>query len=301
MSSISLVTAADRRDLELCALQCESIDRHLICYVKHHLVVPDEDLALFQRFDGIRRVVVPASQLLPNWLKPLPRLVQHKRLRYWWSLRTSPVNGRHVARILKIAAASAFPEDRHCLIDPDVVFFRRFDLSMMLRPRLAPLFNLPDDLLSDSPTHTRLVRTSRRLLGLPEPSFPATDFISCIVVWDRRTARALIERIEAVTGAEWIEALCRTRAFSEHMLYGYFVQNNRQHLSEHVSTSRARCLSWDANMLDRAAIEATLQSAGEDCVAFSAARFAGSSTDTLRSALAGLAERQKPSHRGVTA
>jgi len=301
MSSISLVTAADRRDLELCALQCESIDRHLICYVKHHLIVPDEDLALFQRFDGTRRVVVPASQLLPAWLKPLPRLAQRNGLHYWWSLRTSPVGSRHIARILKITAAGVFPEDRHCILEPDVVFFRRFDLSVLLRPRLAPLFNLPDDLLSDSPAHTRLVRTSRQLLGLPEPSFPAADFMSRIVVWDRRTARALIERIEAVTGAEWVEALCRTRTFSEHMLYGYFVQNNRQHLSEHVSTSRAQCLSWDTSTLDRAAIEARLQAAGDGCVALSAATFTGLPLDTLRAALVNLVERPNPSHRSVTA
>jgi hypothetical protein len=60
MSSISLVTTASRRDVELCALQCESVDRYLSCYVKHHLIVPDDEVALFDRFNAPRRVVVAA-------------------------------------------------------------------------------------------------------------------------------------------------------------------------------------------------------------------------------------------------
>jgi hypothetical protein len=150
MSSISLVTPASRRDLELCALQCESVDRYLSCYVKHHLIVPDDEVALFDRFNAARRVVVPASQLLPAWLRPIPRLLQHKGQRYWWSLRTRPVSNSHLQRILKIAAADAFPESRHCILDSDVVFFRRFDLSMLLRPRQAPLFEQMGDTGSPS-------------------------------------------------------------------------------------------------------------------------------------------------------
>jgi len=73
MSSISLVTPVSQRDLELCALQCESVDRYLSCYVKHHLIVPDDEVPLFDRFNAARRVVVPASQLLPAWLRPMPR------------------------------------------------------------------------------------------------------------------------------------------------------------------------------------------------------------------------------------
>jgi len=35
----------------------------------------------------------------------------------------------------------------------------------------------------------------------------------------------MASRIEAVTGLDWVEALCRAHGFSEYMLYGYFVQN----------------------------------------------------------------------------
>jgi hypothetical protein len=163
MSSISLITSAFRRDVELCALQCESVDRYVSCYVKHHLIVPDDEVPLFDRFNAARRVVVPASQLLPSWLRPMPRMLQHKGQRYWWSLRTRPVNDSYLQRILKIAAADAFPESRHCILESDVVFFRRFDLSMLLRPRPAPLFERTGD-------------TSAPDLALPSISVPASPY-----------------------------------------------------------------------------------------------------------------------------
>ena len=58
------------------------------------------------------------------------------------------------------------------------------------------------------------------------PPLPASDFIGHIIFWDQQTTRAMASKIEAVTGLDWVEALCRTREFSEYMLYGYFVQND---------------------------------------------------------------------------
>jgi len=283
MSSISLVTPVSQRDLELCALQCESVDRYLSCYVKHHLIVPDDEVPLFDRFNAARRVVVPASQLLPAWLRPMPRMLQHRGQRYWWSLRTRPVSNSHLQRILKIAAADAFPESRHCILDSDVVFFRRFDLSMLMRPRHAPLFEQMGD--ADSPDLVRRARTSRHLLGLKTSSFPAADFSARIAVWDRRATRAMIERIENVTGVEWVEALCHARNICEYMLYGCFVQDSPRHRLEHVPSSHARCLSFGLPAPDRATIEAMLMTADDSKVACSAAGLTATSVDHLDAVL----------------
>jgi Family of unknown function (DUF6492) len=283
MSSISLVTPVSQRDVELCALQCESVDRYLSCYVKHHLIVPDDEVPLFDRFNAARRVVVPASQLVPAWLRPMPRMLQHRGQRYWWSLRTRPVSNSHLQRILKIAAADAFPESRHCILDSDVVFFRRFDLSMLMCPRHAPLFEQMGD--ADSPDLVRRARTSRHLLGLKTSSFPATDFSTRIAVWDRRATRAMIERIETVTGVEWVEALCHARNICEYMLYGCFVQDSPRHRLEHVPSSHTRCLSFGLPAPDRASIEATLRAADDSDVACSAAGLTAASVDNLNAVL----------------
>ena len=109
MNSVALLTPTYGRDLELCTLLCESVDRHVTSFSKHYLLVPDCDLPLFAHFESERRSVLPASQFLPGWLRPLPRIIQRKRRQFWWSLRAKPVSGWHVQQFLKIAATIALP------------------------------------------------------------------------------------------------------------------------------------------------------------------------------------------------
>ncbi len=293
MSTIALVTPTYWRDLDLCALLCESVDRYVTSYSKHYLLVADEELPLFESFNGGRREVLPASQLLPAWLKPLPRFIRRKSRRYWWSMRTKPVSGWHVQQFLKIAAAQLLPDDRHCMLDSDVVFFRPFDVSEFQRPSPAPLFIRPGEVAADAPLHARWIRSSHRLLGLADPTFPADDFIDHIITWDQRAVRAMAARIEAVTGMHWVEALCRARDISEYMLYGTFVRSDARLLAEHRLAPEKLCVShWDADALDRPAIERMLRAAGGDYVAFSAASFSGTPVQVVRSALSEFAEPQ---------
>jgi uncharacterized protein DUF6492 len=121
---------------------------------------------------------------------------------------------------------------------------------------------------------------------LKTSSVPATDFRAGIAVWDRRATRAMIERIETVTGVEWVEALCHARNVCEYMLYGCFVQDSPRHRSEHVTTSHARCLDFGLLAPDRATIEATLRTADDSHVACSAAGLTATSIATLSTVLA---------------
>ena len=74
MNPVALLTPTYGRDLELCRLLCESVDRHVTSFSKHYLLVPDADLSLFSHFESERREVIPASRFLPHWLRPLPRV-----------------------------------------------------------------------------------------------------------------------------------------------------------------------------------------------------------------------------------
>ena len=294
MNSVGLVTPTYGRDLERCALLCESVDRYVTSFTKHYLIVADEELPLFARFNGARREVLPHSQLLPSWLKPLPPFVRRKHRRYWWSLRAMPVSGWHVQQFVKIRAASLLPEPRTCMLDSDVVFFRPFDASAFAQPNPAPLFVRPREVTAQAPLHAPWVRSSHRLLGLPEPAFPADDFIGHIIFWDRRTVRAMIERIEQVTGLDWVEALCRARDISEYMLYGHFVRNSAGFMHDHRATTKNLCLSyWDAAALDKPTVERMLRSAAADYVAFSAASFSDTPVHRVRSVLGQLAGAEK--------
>ena len=93
MDRIALLTPTYGRDLEICTLLCESVDRHVTSFSKHYLLVPDCDLPLFAHLASERRAIIPASAYLPGWLRPLPRIVQRKRRQFWWSLRAKPVSG----------------------------------------------------------------------------------------------------------------------------------------------------------------------------------------------------------------
>ncbi len=249
-------------------------------------------MSLFARFESERRRVIPASHFLPKWLRPLPRFVQRRRRQYWWSFRTQPVSGWHVQQFLKIAAAISLPHQRYCILDSDIVFFRDFDLSRFEAPNSIPLLDLPGAVPADFAPHAHGVKTSHRLLGLPTPPLPATDFIGHIIFWDQQTTRAMASRIETVTGLEWVEALCRTHGFSEYMLYGYFVRNEARLCDPHTLTSRTPCVSyWDAPELSAGALDAMLRSADQDDVAFSVASFSGTPVSTIRAAIEQTARR----------
>jgi hypothetical protein len=299
MNPVALLTPTYGRDLELCTLLCESVDRHVTSFSKHYLLVPDSDLSLFSHLAGEHREVLPASRFLPEWLRPLPRIIQRKRRQYWWSLRTKPVSGWHVQQYLKIAATISLPYQRYCILDSDVVFFRDFDLSRYQYPNPIPLLNVRDEVTSKQIRHARWVETSHQLLGLPTPPLPASDFIGHIIFWDQRTIRAMASRIEAVTNLDWVEALCRTREFSEYMLYGYFVQNDARFTGGHTSAGHTRCISyWDEPELDRHQLNQLLRRAREDDVAFSAASFSGTPVQIIRAAIEQARATRKP-HRAT--
>ena len=287
MTPVALLTPTYGRDLEICTLLCESVDRHVTSFSKHYLLVPDCDLSLFAPLASDRRIIIPASSFLPDWLRPLPRMIQRKRRQFWWSLRAKPVNGWHVQQILKIAATIALPYERFCILDSDSVFFRDFDLARFQQPNAIPLLRIADAVTADQPRHSRWLETSHQLIGLSTPPFPAPDFIGHIIFWDKETTRALAERIEAVTGMSWIEALCRTREFSEYLLYGFFVENDAPAAQHHSIVPKAQCISyWDDPTLSKDELTRLLLRADTDDVAFSIASFSGTPVATIREVVA---------------
>jgi hypothetical protein len=280
---VALLTPTYARDLAICELLCDSIDRHARSFSKHYLLVPDSDLALFSRFESQQRKVLPASQFLPRWLRPLPAIIRRQRRQHWWSLRARPVSGWHIQQILKIAAVETLAHSRYCILDSDVVLFRNFDLTRFEYPERLPLLKVPNTVTSTQARHARWVETTHQLLGLPAPSLPAADFIGHIIFWDQLTVRAMIQKIEAATGRGWIEALCRTREFSEYMLYGYFAQSEANLSEMHMPTARMGCISyWDRFKLDKAALVRLLGTATPDDFAFSATSFSETPVDMIR-------------------
>lgn len=287
MKPVALLTPTYGRDLEICTLLCESVDRHVTSFSKHYLLVPDTDLPLFAPLASERRVIIPASTFLPDWLRPLPRIIQRNRRQFWWSLRAKPVSGWHVQQLLKIAATITLPHDRYCILDSDIVFFRDYDLMQFEYPNPIPLLTMKNVVTTKQARHSRWLETTHQLLGLDTPPLPADDFIGHIIFWDRQTTSDLTIRIEETTGLGWIEALCRTREFSEYLLYGYFVRNDTKSAAVHSVVPATPCVSyWENPTLTKRQLKQLLHTANAHDVAFSIASFSGTPVETIRAAIA---------------
>jgi hypothetical protein len=96
----------------------------------------------------------------------------------------------------------------------------------------------------------------------------------------------MASRIEAVTGLDWVEALCRAYGFSEYMLYGYFARSDASFSSRHTLTSSTPCVSyWDSPRLSQHELNQLLRRADKDDVAFSMASFSGTPVQTICAAI----------------
>jgi hypothetical protein len=283
---ISLITPSYDRDLERCALLCETVDRFVTGFTQHYIVVADVDYELFRPFAGVTRQVVRASRLLPAWLRPAPRLAMRHGRKLWWSWRALPVNGWHVQQILKIASVLAMPGQRFCLLDSDIAFFRRFDLASFAGGALSPLYASPAAIAADAPLHSVWARNADLLLGNPPTVFPADDYIGHVLIWDRASLAAMTARIEQTTGLDWPLALCRRRAFSEYLLYAQFVAGTPTLATQFQFYSDSLAIScWDDARFDALAVAAMIAGAPEGKVALSIPSFSENSPEMIRDAL----------------
>lgn len=250
--TISVVTPSYSRDFESCSLLCESMDRYVVGYEMHHIVVGDEDAALFAALAGPKRRIVKASELLPRlW----PVAVWRGRS-YWWAPGLGmPIYGWHLQQMRKIAMALAQTSDRVMLVDSDNCFCRPLDLSLVAAEPKMPHFVRSGEITPERPNHVVWLRNAHRMLGLSAPSLPADDFIGPMIVWERQSVRSMIDRIEAVSGNAWWRVLARIRDFSEYLIYGVAVAADPVLADRHQRTSQSRCLTyWAGPALDEAGL-----------------------------------------------
>ncbi|HLZ02385.1 MAG TPA: DUF6492 family protein [Bradyrhizobium sp.] len=293
MHSVALLTPSHAKDLERFALLCESIDACLTGYTRHYVIVNDDDVPLFAKFCSEKRVVIPVSRYLPNWLWAVPASLLRSRRRIWLSLLSRPVHGWHVQQIAKIAGVLAVPEERVCIIDSDNVFFRKFDIGRYAGAEKSPLYVDRNAIRADAPFHSIWLRNCDALLGLSEPSFPADDFVGNVLVWDKATVRAMTKAIRSATGKSWELALCRKRPFSEYLLYGRFVATSPTHLAAHQIVERSLALAhWDESRLDQSSIEAMIHGASTEQVALCIQSYSGTSIRDIRGVLSAALEHE---------
>lgn len=286
-ATAALVTASYAPDFERCRLLCETIDRHVAGAARHYILVAHEDVDLFRRLQTTSRIVVDERDLLPGWLKPYPDPVSLFRRSMWLSRRTMPLRGWHVQQLRRIAIAAHAGEDTLVYVDSDVAFLKPFDLGVFRRNGKTRLYRRDEALPpADQGDHLIWSRNAASVLGIGSRPISTHDYISTLIAWRRETVKAMCERIERFSGRHWVEAIGRSRKFSECMIYGRFVDEVLDG-AHHFHSSEAYCrVHWNGEAMSDDAFRDFVAGMAEGQVAIGMQSFIGTDLSRIRRLLA---------------
>jgi hypothetical protein len=217
--STAIITASFAPDLERCRLLCETIDTHVTGFSKHYILVEHADVSLFKHLESANRVVVDENDLFPNWIRAFPDPFYLGRRRVWLSLRTLPLRGWHAQQLRRIAIAGNVNEDALFYCDSDVAFLKPFDC--------AALWQLWAD-------------NAAILLGINDAPVLPHGYVGTLIAWRRDRVLGMCRRIEEVSAMHWMQAIGRSRRFSECTIYGHFA-DDMQKLAGHFIDTRDLC------------------------------------------------------------
>lgn len=255
--SLALITPSYAPDLELCLDLAKSVSRFTAADVSHYVLVADRDRAEFNKVAGGRTQVQDIRAYLPSTLLKIPFA------NCWLNLRHPfpPVRGWVTQQIVKLAAAAAMETDVVLLVDSDVMLIREVTAESFAPTGKLELFELPDGVDQTLPRHHLWHAAARRLLGLAAVQKPVLpDYICWPCAWSPDTVRAMLGRIEQVTGRPWATAIGAELHFSEMILYGVFVREVLGAVTTPPITTAMRCLNHsDESPLDEQALRQLLQ------------------------------------------
>jgi hypothetical protein len=278
--TLAIITPSYAPDLELCIDLGESVHRFTTKDVKHYVIVPTRDLRAFRKVAGNRTMVQDAQGYLPLSMIKVPFF------NFWLNLRRPfpPVRGWVAQQIVKLAAAAAMDTDVVLLVDSDVLLIREVCATSFAREGELELFEVPDGVNESLPRHHLWHAAARRLLGLPavrEQVLP--DYICWPCAWNPSIVRAMLRRVELVTGKPWATAIGSELHFSEMILYGVYVREVVGAAATIPATTSMRCINHsDELALDESALRLLLQSAGTEDIAIMVSAKSGTRLDVRR-------------------
>lgn len=255
----AIATASYAGDFERCRLLCESIDRRVAGHTRHLILVEAADVKLFKQLAGPKRDIVDERELLPFWLRPLPDPTTFGRRRIWLSPFGLPLRGWHVQQLRRIALAASLGEEVMVSIDSDVVFLREFDVSAFAPGGRTLFFRRPKAIAHVRPEHRgehlAWSKKAGEFLGIAEPEITETGYVATLIPWRTKGVKAMVERIEAVSGRNWIATLAGSRILSECTIYGRFVDEVEGELDDYLPFSESFCrMYWSGAPMDEAGL-----------------------------------------------
>jgi hypothetical protein len=215
--SFALFTKTYVGDRDCFAQLCASIDRHMPD-VTHYVLVDHSDFSTFAHYQSDRRKVIDCKTILPQFTE-----INLPGRRIWWKFPSIPVRGWIYQQLIKIGFSATLEEDVVVVVDSDVTFRRALTSDELFVGDRVKLYRVTEG--GDGPQWDQWHRIAQRCLGVPEKGYSGFDYIHPVLPISPKMMRAMIARIEEVTGKNWAVALCGNFRFSEYILYGNFCDN----------------------------------------------------------------------------
>lgn len=217
---LAVLTPSYSRDAELCRELNRSVLRWMPDDVTHHIVVPQQDLAMFRMMLNGRTEIHDVGEFLAPSMRKLPGLNMWVNASRPWP----PVRGWIAQQLIKLAAAATLDTEAVLIVDSDMVMVAPTDLESFRRDGKLEMYSNPRAVHSGLPRHRLWLESARDLLGLgPADDGDLTDYICWPCVWDPQIVRSMLQHVERVTGGSWQTAVAAQIHFSEMMLYGTYV------------------------------------------------------------------------------
>ena len=289
MPRLAIITPSYAPDFELCADLHRSVQAYCPPTVEHHIIVPKRDLGLFRGLGGERVQVHDVAEFLPRSFVALPGV------NGWVNARRPfpPLRGWITQQIVKLAAAARLDTDVALLVDSDIEFIRPFGPELFVSGGVARFYRKPGAIDDRLPRHVLWHQVARKLLGLPAADGPFTDYICWPAPWDPAVVRALLARVEKVTGQPWATAIGAQLHFSEEILYGVFVDEVLGAPATGYATGDMLCPEYsDEVPLDEAGLRKFLDSTAPEDIAVMISAKSGTPLPLRRAAIAEAAARR---------
>jgi hypothetical protein len=287
MTSLAVLTPSYAPDLELCRDLNRSLLEWAPADAHHHVIVPRRDARRFADLRGPRTDVWTIDELLPRRMLAVPAV------NAWVNLRRPypPVRGWMMQQLVKLHAGAELGADLLVLADSDVVFVRPVSADTFRKEGRVCYYHDADAVHEGMRRHLIWHDVARRLLGLPPAGPPPLpDYISPLNSWDRNVVLALRDRIERITGRDWLDAIGSQLHCSEFILYGIFVEEVLDTSAEVVAADSMLLHSyWDTTPLAREAAEGFVRARTPGDVAVMISAKSRTPLAVRRAALSGLA------------
>ena len=240
MPDAAFVTASYGPDFERCKLLCRSMDQYAKGWSQHYILVASNDVALFKQLEGPKRTIVDERDLLPFWLRRIKDPLSGFRRDMWAHPYGLPLRGWHVQQLRRIAIARYVTDDGLIAIDSDVVFVAPYDAQSEWRGSDVRLYRV-DNALNAQGMDEQKKWSAQAASNLGISDISHHDYINTLIVWRRADVLGMMAYLEAQNGGtSWVKVLCRSRALSECMHYGRYVDDVMAGQS-HFTSDEAKC------------------------------------------------------------